>query len=227
MRSNLVLCLVLSGVLSPTSLDATRTRSAGAPAQESTSREGTGQQAKKGGRKAPRALTDGWITMKIHASFIGEKALRDSDVDVDTDNRLVTLKGTVRSEAGRRRAVAIARGTEGVGNVVDQLRVERAAPAAGQTRGDDRPTGTAGREADKSAKTVSAGWITSKLSASLLTEPLLDESDIAIDVEDGVVTLSGNVHTTEGRTRAEEIARRTEGVRLVNNQLKVSPVRLR
>jgi len=40
---------------------------------------------------------------------------------VDTNDHVVTLKGTVASEAGRARAKEIAKTTKGVDRVVDQL----------------------------------------------------------------------------------------------------------
>jgi hyperosmotically inducible protein len=69
------------------------------------------------------AVTDGWITTKVKSSFVGEDALEDSDIDVDTKNGVVTLKGTVASEAGRARAVAVAKKIEGVKQVKDELKI--------------------------------------------------------------------------------------------------------
>jgi len=67
------------------------------------------------------AITDGWITSKVSGSFVDETVLKGSNINVDTNNHVVTLKGTVGSEAARVRAVAIARSTEGVTRVVDEL----------------------------------------------------------------------------------------------------------
>lgn len=47
--------------------------------------------------------------------------VRGLKVDVDTRGGVVTLSGTVRSAAERERAVAVARGTAGVKDVVDKL----------------------------------------------------------------------------------------------------------
>lgn len=69
-------------------------------------------------------ITDGWITTKVSAKFVDESLLKESHIDVDTSNHVVTLKGTVRSQAAKTRAAAIARGTEGVTRVVDQLVVK-------------------------------------------------------------------------------------------------------
>lgn len=70
------------------------------------------------------AITDGWITTKVSAKFVDETLLKDSKINVDTKDHVVTLKGTVGSDAAKARAVAIARGTEGVVRVVDQLVVK-------------------------------------------------------------------------------------------------------
>lgn len=69
------------------------------------------------------AITDAWITTKVKTQFIGEDALKDSDINVDTNDHVVTLKGTVVSHAGRARAVAIAKATKGVTRVVDDLTI--------------------------------------------------------------------------------------------------------
>jgi hyperosmotically inducible periplasmic protein len=70
------------------------------------------------------AITDGWITTKLKAKFADEKLLKDSKIDIDTNNHVVTLKGTVGSDAAKRRAATIAQGTEGVVNVVNQVVVK-------------------------------------------------------------------------------------------------------
>jgi len=67
------------------------------------------------------AVTDGWITTTVHATFVGESLLEGSDINVDTANHVVTLKGTVGSDAAKARAATIATGTEGVTDVVNQL----------------------------------------------------------------------------------------------------------
>jgi hyperosmotically inducible protein len=68
-------------------------------------------------------ITDSWITTKVHAGFMGEDLLKGSDINVDTNNHVVTLKGTVKSDAGRARAVQIAKTTKGVTKVVDDLKI--------------------------------------------------------------------------------------------------------
>jgi hyperosmotically inducible protein len=66
-------------------------------------------------------ITDGYITTSLHAKFVDEATLKGSDISVDTNNHVVTLKGTVASAAGKARAEEIARTTKGVNRVVNQI----------------------------------------------------------------------------------------------------------
>jgi hyperosmotically inducible protein len=73
--------------------------------------------------KSGEVITDTWITTKVKSAFMGDDPLEGSSIDVDTKNHVVTLKGTVPSEAARAHAVKEARQIEGVKRVVDQLRI--------------------------------------------------------------------------------------------------------
>jgi osmotically-inducible protein OsmY len=83
----------------------------------------TSVKSKHAANKSGNAISDGWITTKVKSSFVGKDALKGSDINVDTNNHVVTLKGTVPSEAGRARAIAIAKETKGVDKVVDELTI--------------------------------------------------------------------------------------------------------
>ena len=66
-------------------------------------------------------VTDSWITTKLKAKFADETVLEGSAISVSTTNHVVTLKGTVPSGPAETRAVEIARGTQGVTRVVNQI----------------------------------------------------------------------------------------------------------
>ena len=78
------------------------------------------EKGKEAVSKTGEAITDGWITTKLKAKFADEKSLKGRNITAETKDRVVTLKGVVTPE-GRKRAVAIANGTEGVSKVVDEL----------------------------------------------------------------------------------------------------------
>ena len=85
--------------------------------------EKVAEKTKEGLSKTGEVITDGWITTRVHSKFVGEDLLKDSDINVDTNDHVVTLKGTVMSAAGRARAVAQAKEVEGVHKVVDLLTI--------------------------------------------------------------------------------------------------------
>jgi osmotically-inducible protein OsmY len=83
-----------------------------------------GERIKSGLTKTGEKITDAWITTKVKWFFIGEDALKGSDINVDTKDHVVTLKGTVKTAAGRARAMELAKNTDGVTKVVDQLMIK-------------------------------------------------------------------------------------------------------
>jgi hyperosmotically inducible periplasmic protein len=82
-----------------------------------------GRVLERGVSKTGEAITDGWITTRIKAAFVDEDLLKNSAIDVHTKGHVVTLSGTVATAAGRARAVGIAKGTDGVKNVIDKLTI--------------------------------------------------------------------------------------------------------
>jgi osmotically-inducible protein OsmY len=81
------------------------------------------ERSKAGLSKTGAKIDDAWITTKVKWFFIGEDTLKDSDINVDTRDKVVTLKGTVRTAAGKARAETLAKQTEGVTRVVNDLTV--------------------------------------------------------------------------------------------------------
>ncbi len=78
----------------------------------------------KGGMsKTGEKIDDAWITTKVNWFFVGEDTLKHSKIDVDTKNNIVTLNGTVTSTAGKARAAQLARQTDGVKSVVNNLKI--------------------------------------------------------------------------------------------------------
>ena len=82
-----------------------------------------GNKTKDGVSKSGEIMTDGWITSRVSARFVNEDTLKDSNINVDTNDHIVTLKGTVLTSAGRARAGVVARQTEGVRRVVNNLTI--------------------------------------------------------------------------------------------------------
>ena len=63
--------------------------------------------------------------------------------------------------------------------------------------------------------------VTSRVKKAIFDEPSLKVTDISVTTENAVVSLSGAVKTRAERTKAADVARRVEGVKLVRNELKI------
>lgn len=163
---------------------------------------------------------DGWVTAKIQAKYFTDGDVKGRNINVNTSNGVVTLNGTVESEAQRRQAVALARTTDGVQNVNDQLTV---APAAARPASGADPGGMQGaqRQADRAVPDLPRPdvWVTTKIQSKYFLDTNVKGRQINVDTRNGIVTLKGNVETAQQKAEAEQIARETEGVKRVVNQL--------
>ena len=83
----------------------------------------TGETTKEGLSATGEAITDAWITTKVKANLFDEDGLKASDINVDTDNHVVTLSGTAPSAVARVRAWEIAKNIEGVTRVVNKMKI--------------------------------------------------------------------------------------------------------
>lgn len=74
--------------------------------------------------EAREDISDSWITSKVKASFLYSRNLDALNISVNTDDGLVSLRGSVLSSAEKRLAVEIARNIRGVRGVdADALRI--------------------------------------------------------------------------------------------------------
>lgn len=176
------------------------------------------------------AIKDGWLVMKVHSEFVNEDLLSGSNIDVDVKNGVVTLQGTVPSAAARARALELAKKNDGVKNVVDQLKIAPAREGK-MDRAGEKAERAAEKAADKTAsatrkagRAIDDGWIKSKIYAQYLADwnTVLDDSNIDVDVDRGMVTLNGTVKSMEAKTKAVSIAKATDGVKSVRDNLKVA-----
>src|SRR5256714_13198369 len=82
---------------------------------------------------------------------------------------------------------------------------------------------TANANRSESGATRSDSWIALKTKLELVASSPTSGYETEVDAKDGVVTLTGKVDTNEVKTAAEQVVRKVEGVRNVNNQLQVVP----
>jgi hypothetical protein len=70
-----------------------------------------------------QSLEDSWLWFKTKSALATTSDLRDSTINVDVANGVITLKGTVATAAEKTKAKQVADGIEGKKSVVDQLKV--------------------------------------------------------------------------------------------------------
>ena len=160
--------------------------------------------------------SDPGITTAVKSRFAADDTVKAYQIDVDTADRVVTLTGTVETSAAKEHAVMLARQTEGVRDVVDQLSVS---PAAAPTTGDLRREGDEAVR-DTGAAATDAG-MTSAIKAKFLADTAISGLKIDVDTKDGVVTLNGAVASKMEADKAVTLARETDGVTRVVNNLRI------
>jgi hypothetical protein len=75
--------------------------------------------------------TDAGITTAVKSKLAADDTVKAYQVDVDTMDKVVTLTGEVDSPAAETMALQIARDTDGVRDVIDEIRVVQTAPTTG------------------------------------------------------------------------------------------------
>jgi|SRR6185503_14316281 len=162
------------------------------------------------GFAVPLAMAGGWAwgqqpsstedlktEKQVQADLQNDSDLKDNTVDVWINHGVATLTGTVDTPAERAKAVRITR-AEGVARVDNQLKV-----------------------GSKTAKAVSDDAVTADVRDKYLRDDTLRHTDIGVTTVNGVVTLDGNVQSDDERQRAVAIARRSSGVKQVEDKLRV------
>lgn len=166
------------------------------------------------------AQSDAGITASVKSRLAADDTVKAYQIDVDTQNHVVTLTGDVQTSVAKDQALKLTRETDGVRDVVDRLRVSEAAATSGMLDRDDVGR-KAGEAADKAGAVVTDAAVTSAVKAKLLADPKVSGLKIDVDTANGVVTLTGNVATQSEATEAARLASTTEGVRDVVNKLRV------
>jgi hyperosmotically inducible protein len=143
--------------------------------------------------------SDAVITSKVKSKLAADPQTSALEIDVDTLDGEVTLRGQVDTDAEREDAERLARDTDGVRAVDNQLEIGHVG---------------LGEEA-------SDAWIVTKVKSQLAADPEVNPFNIDVDATEGEVTLSGVVTGERAREEAGRIARATDGVKTVRNEIQV------
>jgi osmotically-inducible protein OsmY len=160
------------------------------------------------------AAKDAWLTGKIETAFLLNAHLNPFAIDTDVDNGVVHLTGTVRDDIDRDLAGELAKGLDGVVEVKNDIKLDRASAErtmAERSSENTRDFGT---------------WVDDATTTAMVKSKLIGNSNIAagkinVDTRGDVVTLSGRVGSSKEKELAEQIAGNVGDVEDVKNDLVV------
>jgi len=157
------------------------------------------------GEKMPPSSerSDTGILTELKAKLFADSELSGWGIDIDVVDREITMTGTVAREELKRKATELAETVAGVKKINNNIQVKAMATSV------------------EGAKNMDDSMIAARIRAGYAADSRLEGAEIRVEVDDGVVTLTGEVITEQQKEIAEDIAEDTEGVVEVENKLKV------
>lgn len=144
--------------------------------------------------------SDSTISETVQAQLESTLNVPADSINIGTTDGIVKLNGSIDNLLAKRRATDIAEDATGVISVINNLKVTV-----------DRPDDAINKDVGR----------------ALNTDPATERWEIAADVNNGKVTLTGNVDSWQEKQLAGTIASRVKGVQNIENNILVSKNRSR
>ncbi|WP_122848144.1 BON domain-containing protein [Pseudomonas viridiflava] len=164
--------------------------------------------ASEPGTKANMAqrFEDATLVATVKSKLLWSSVTEALNIDVDSKDGVVTLKGRAQSPEAKELAGSLASNTDGVVSVNNLISLSAADSIAAKTQPQNL----------NPVEQLSDAWVTSKVKSSLIYSRNLDGLNIKVDTKEGLVTLNGVVANFAEKELAVEIARNIRGVKGVN-----------
>ena len=146
-------------------------------------------------------INDTWVTAKTKIALAADGRVKGRQIEVETMQGVVTLRGKVDSDAAKQAADDIAKGLDGVKTVKNELQVVAPAKREMVEEKDDA--------------------ITARVKEHFAKDAHLKNADIAVQTNAGVVSLTGEVKDITTSAHASWTAWFVSGVKSVKNDLTV------
>ena len=156
-----------------------------------------GDKIKSTAKEAKTGMSDSWITSKTKIALFADDRVKGRQVHVETKDGVVMLRGKVDSAEAKTAAAEVAKGVDGVKDVKNELQVVAPSQRA-EITADDKV-------------------IAKNVQAKLKHDSALKNAKV--EVNNGVVSLTGEVRSIDASAKASEMARSVAGVRAVKNDL--------
>lgn len=146
-------------------------------------------------------IDDSAITTKVKSALMADADVKSFDIKVETSKGVVQLSGFVDNQGQIDRAIAVAKGVEGVKSVDNKMNLKTTETTVGEK--------------------IDDSIVTTKIKAALLADSGVKSTDIGVVTRDGEVQLSGFVENQAQIDRATEVTKGVEGVKNVINEMAV------
>jgi hyperosmotically inducible periplasmic protein len=150
-----------------------------------------------------QGVDDATISANVKAALVQDPETRSSNISVNTLHGTVELSGFVDTPAQRHEAARVASNIGGVQSVDNELQINNQGEVVGTASSD--------------------GAITSNVQSALAANSTTAGAQITVTTYHGVVQLAGFVDSRAQRDAAGNIAASVQGVRTVDNDLRLTP----
>ena len=149
---------------------------------------------------------DATLTATVKSKLLWSSVTHALNIDVDSKDGVVTLKGRAQSPEAKEVAGNLATNTDGVTTVNNLISISAA----------DSINSRTDPQVNSPVEEMSDAWITSKVKSSLIYSRNLDGMNIKVETKSGLVSLNGIVANFAEKELAVEIAKNIRGVKGVN-----------
>jgi osmotically-inducible protein OsmY len=162
--------------------------------------EHKGNVEKTSANKEP--VNDSWLTAKTKIALFADARVKGRQINVETKNGKVMLRGKVDTDEAKNVAEETAKGIDGVKSVKNELQVVPPAKREAVDEKDDT--------------------ITTRVKREIAKDSRLSKADIDVKTNAGVVSLTGEVPDLTSSAKASWTAWKVIGVKSVKNDLSVN-----
>lgn len=165
--------------------------------------------------KWEKGAKDAWIDGKAEATLLFNGNLDSFDINTDVKNGNVVLTGKVENSVDKKLAEELVANIDGVTSVDNKLTIVSDKDMDGDMSDDTEDT------VDEGTSELTDAKIATVIKTRLLMDTDISGFDIDVDVENGVVMLTGDVDSDAERDLAVEIAKNASDVKDVKSDLRV------
>lgn len=158
------------------------------------------------------AVSDGALTAEIKTRLMADEMTRGININVDSADGTVVLRGTAPSAAARDRASEIAQSVAGDRAVSNTLVV-------GDSSANPQTLSAKTKQAgERSDDVMSDSWITAQVKTKLLADDDIKGLNVNVTTKNGEVVLAGLMPDEATRDKAVMLATEVDGVNTVNTK---------